>query len=177
MIADVVLRDGSTLHMRPATLSDRAGLPVTFLSPTGSHGHWLSALSVEPPARGHVIVGEVGGQLHVVAGYRRTEATGEDRAEVAMAVAPGFAWRGIGTRALLMLAAQARSESVRAFGARVPRGGRTGLKIEDGQAIFAQRQASLGLVLTEALTRQPTLRRANTSLTKATYSQPCQVET
>gem|GEM_PF-7132577 len=29
----------------------------------------------------------------------------------------------------------------------------------------------------ELLTRQPTIRRANTSMTKATYSQPCQVET
>jgi hypothetical protein len=27
------------------------------------------------------------------------------------------------------------------------------------------------------LTRQPTMRRANTSITNATYSQPCQVET
>ncbi len=125
MTADVVLRDGSTLHMRPATTSDRAGLPVTFLSRTGSHGHWLSALAVAPPARGHVIVGEVGGQLHVVAGYRRTAGTGENRAEVAMAVAPGFEGRGIGTRALELLAAQARSEGVRTFEAWVPRGDRT----------------------------------------------------
>ena len=29
----------------------------------------------------------------------------------------------------------------------------------------------------ERLTRQPTMRRANTSKTKATYNQPCQVET
>jgi hypothetical protein len=29
----------------------------------------------------------------------------------------------------------------------------------------------------ELLTRQPTIRRANTSMTKATYSQPCQVDT
>lgn len=29
----------------------------------------------------------------------------------------------------------------------------------------------------ELLTRQPTMRRANTSMTKATYSQPCQLET
>lgn len=28
----------------------------------------------------------------------------------------------------------------------------------------------------ELLTRQPTMRRANTSMTKATYSQPCQVK-
>jgi hypothetical protein len=32
-------------------------------------------------------------------------------------------------------------------------------------------------VCIELLTRQPTMRRANTSITKATYSQPCQVET
>ena len=29
----------------------------------------------------------------------------------------------------------------------------------------------------ELLTRQPTMRLANTSMTKATYSQPCQLET
>ena len=29
----------------------------------------------------------------------------------------------------------------------------------------------------ELLTRQPTIRRANTSITKATYNQPCQVDT
>lgn len=40
----------------------------------------------------------------------------------------------------------------------LPRGGRSGLKIENGIAQFAQRQSSLGLVLTEALTRQPKLR-------------------
>jgi acetyl coenzyme A synthetase (ADP forming)-like protein len=125
MIADVVLRDGSTLHMRPAVAADRACLPVTFFSQVRAHGHWLSALAVEPPAHGHVIVGEVGGQLHVVAGYRRTTDTGEDRAEVAMAVAPGFEGRGIGTRALELLAAQARSEGVRTFEAWVPRGDRT----------------------------------------------------
>lgn len=42
----------------------------------------------------------------------------------------------------------------------LPRGGRTGLKIEHGIAHFGQRQSSLGLVLTESLTRQPKLRLA-----------------
>ncbi|OJA60230.1 hypothetical protein BGV68_05320 [Burkholderia ubonensis] len=32
-------------------------------------------------------------------------------------------------------------------------------------------------VVIDELTRQPTMRRANTSTTKATYSQPCHVET
>ena len=42
----------------------------------------------------------------------------------------------------------------------LPRGGRSGLKIENGIASFAQKQSSLGLVLTEKLTRQPRLRFA-----------------
>ncbi len=42
----------------------------------------------------------------------------------------------------------------------LPRGGRSGLKIENGLACFAQRRSSLGLVLTENLTRQPELRLA-----------------
>jgi 3'-phosphoadenosine 5'-phosphosulfate sulfotransferase len=42
----------------------------------------------------------------------------------------------------------------------LPRESRPGLKIENGIASFAQRQSSLGLVLTEKLTRQPKLRLA-----------------
>jgi hypothetical protein len=42
----------------------------------------------------------------------------------------------------------------------LPRAGRPGLKIENGIAVFGQRQSSLGLVLTEKLTRQPKLRLA-----------------
>ncbi|MBI5822270.1 MAG: exo-alpha-sialidase [Verrucomicrobia bacterium] len=40
----------------------------------------------------------------------------------------------------------------------LPRGSRSGLNIENGIAHFCQRQSSLGLVLTEKLTRQPKLR-------------------
>lgn len=39
------------------------------------------------------------------------------------------------------------------------------------------RASSTKSVFMLVLTRQPTIRRANTSITKATYSQPCQVET
>lgn len=38
------------------------------------------------------------------------------------------------------------------------------------------RTSSTKSVRIELLTRQPTMRRENTSTTKATYSQPCQVE-
>ena len=40
----------------------------------------------------------------------------------------------------------------------MPRGGRPGLRLEKDVACFGQRQSSLGLVLTEKLTRQPKLR-------------------
>jgi acetate---CoA ligase (ADP-forming) len=124
MIADVVLRDGSTLQLRPAGDADRARLPSSFFSKVRGHGEWLRTLLIEPPARGRIIVGEVGGQLHVVAGYRHmTDAAG--RAEVALAVAPGFEGRGIGTRVLELLAEDARSEGILAFDAWVPRDDRT----------------------------------------------------
>ncbi len=42
----------------------------------------------------------------------------------------------------------------------LPREGRAGLELEDGIAHFGQRQSSLGLVLTEKLTKQPKLRLA-----------------
>ncbi|MCX7007730.1 MAG: exo-alpha-sialidase [Kiritimatiellaeota bacterium] len=42
----------------------------------------------------------------------------------------------------------------------LPREGRAGLKLEDGIAHFGQRQSSLGLVLTEKLTKQPQLHLA-----------------
>lgn len=124
MIADVVLRDGSTLHLRPAVEGDLAALPARFFTRVRDHGRWLHALKVEPPARGHVMVGEVGGQLHVVAGYRRLPDAGP-RAEVAMAVAAGFEGRGIGTRVLELLAEDARAEGIEAFDAWVPRDQRT----------------------------------------------------
>lgn len=42
----------------------------------------------------------------------------------------------------------------------LPRGGRAGRKVDRGIACFGQRQSSLGLMLTEDLTRQPKLRLA-----------------
>ena len=124
MTADVVLRDGSTLRLRPAGDDDHARLPSSFFSQVRGHGQWLRTLLIEPPARGRVIVGEVGGQLHVVAGYRHL-ADAAGRAEVALAVAPGFEGRGIGTRVLELLAEAARAEGILAFDAWVPRDDRT----------------------------------------------------
>ncbi|NQW02966.1 MAG: GNAT family N-acetyltransferase, partial [Acidobacteria bacterium] len=124
LTADVVLRDGSTLQLRPAEPGDRERLPPGFFTRRRTHSAWLEALRVEPSAHGMVLVGEVGGQLHVVAGYRRIPGA-EGHAEVAMAVALGFEGRGIGTRVLELLAEQAWADGVRVFEARVPRDERT----------------------------------------------------
>jgi len=140
MIADVVLRDGTTLHLRPAAEEDRAALPASFFARGRGHGHWLRDLRVDPPARGHVIVGEVGGQIHVVAGYRRLE-DAEDRAEVAMSVATGFEGRGIGTRVLELLAEDARAEGVETFDAWVPRGDRAVVDLFASSGFDVGRQA------------------------------------
>ncbi|MGE3344046.1 MAG: GNAT family N-acetyltransferase [Vicinamibacterales bacterium] len=119
MTADIVLRDGTTLHLRPARSEDAAALPATFFEKVEGHGQWLRDLgaSSTPPAR--VVVGEVGGHLQVVAGYRAGASPTE--AEVAMAVATGFEGRGVGTRVLELLADEARAGGTRTFHAWVPR--------------------------------------------------------
>lgn len=120
MTADIVLRDGTTLHLRPAEPADRDALPSSFFDQVRVHGQWLRGLGLDESGPARVIVGGVGGQLQVVGGYRRRPED-VDRAEVAMAVAPGFEGRGIGTRLLELLADDARDLGVRVFDAWVPR--------------------------------------------------------
>ena len=120
MTADIVLRDGTTLHLRPAVSADLAALPPTFFDQMRLHGQWLRGLGLKADEPARVLVGGVGGHLQVVAGYRlRPDAT--DRAEVAIAVATGFKGRGVGTRVLELLADDARPSGIKTFEAWVPR--------------------------------------------------------
>jgi acetyl coenzyme A synthetase (ADP forming)-like protein len=120
MTADIVLRDGTTLHLRPAVSADSATLPSTFFDQVRLHGQWLRGLGLDGAEPARVVVGGVGGHLHVVAGYRVRPGT-PDRAEVAIAVASGFKGRGVGTRVLELLADDARTAGVTVFEAWVPR--------------------------------------------------------
>jgi acetyl coenzyme A synthetase (ADP forming)-like protein len=123
MTADIVLRDGTTLHLRQPTADDLSVLPPTFFDQIRLHGQWLRGLGLDPHEPSRVVVGGVGGHLQVVGGYRpRSEMPG--RAEVAMAVAEGFEGRGIGTRVLELLAEDARGTGVTVFDAWVPRDSR-----------------------------------------------------
>ena len=121
MTADIVLRDGSTLELRPARPEDAAALPPSFLAQHRAHGAWLGDLGFSGDGA-VVVVGSIGGGLRVVAGFRQI---GEAQAEVAISVAPGFEGRGIGTRVLELLADQARQQGIRQFEAWMQRGNRT----------------------------------------------------
>jgi acetate---CoA ligase (ADP-forming) len=127
---DVVLRDGSTLPLRPVR-QDNLGALVTFfagLSPESRYFRFFGepnldatgvARLIPMDARGGMaLVGECGGRIVAFAGYYRA-ADDPDRAEVAFAIADAFQGRGIGTRLLEQLANLARSERVGTFDAYV----------------------------------------------------------
>ncbi len=108
---DVVLRDGSTLHVRPVRPDDRAG--VRLLDP--------GAPSDLDADRHFVLVGESGGRIDAVARWERP-APSADRARVRFAIAVPLQDRGVGTRLLELLASVARAHRIRTFDAEVPVG-------------------------------------------------------
>jgi acetyl coenzyme A synthetase (ADP forming)-like protein len=128
--ADVVLRDGSTLHFRPIRADDDARL-LDMLHRMSAEALYYRFLSVprideakvrelvQPdPARHRVLVAECAGVIVATAGYYTSERTPEC-AEVAFAVADAWRGRGVGTRMLECLADLARKAGVRTFDAYV----------------------------------------------------------
>src|SRR5688572_23174109 len=128
--ADVVLRDGSTLHFRPIRADDDARL-LDLLHRMSAEALYYRFLSVPrldeakarelvrpDPERHRVLVAEYGGIIVATAGYYST-ARAPEHAEVAFAVADAWRGRGIGTRMLECLADIARKAGVRAFDAYV----------------------------------------------------------
>jgi acetyl coenzyme A synthetase (ADP forming)-like protein len=81
---------------------------------------WLGA---PPPAEAGaelILVGELGGRVQAIAGYRRDHGTAS-HADVAIAVTPAVQGRGVGTRFLEILADEARKAGVEVFDARLSR--------------------------------------------------------
>lgn len=130
----VVLRDGSTLHLRPIRCDDQERLQDLFarLSPHTVYlrfHHMLKQLSREEAARlctvdyenSFALVGTVGEgaeeKLIAVARYYRL--TGLDAAEMAVVVEDAYQGKGIGTQLLEQLAGVARGKGIRSFEAEV----------------------------------------------------------
>jgi acetate---CoA ligase (ADP-forming) len=129
VVADIVLRDGSTMRLRPPRASDAAELLEFFRSLSDRslylrfHGHpSVDERLVKPVLdpdwleRG-ALVGTHRGQTVALANYVRLR--DPRRAEVAFAVHDEFQRRGIGTRLLEQLAELARSAGIEEFVAEV----------------------------------------------------------
>jgi len=125
--SDILLRDGSTLHLRPIRAEDAAGL-IAFhkrLSPRSIYFRFFSPLPELDEERAKTLatvnyhdtfalVGELGGRLVGVARYYRDEKA-HDRAEVAFLIEDALQGRGIATRMLERLAEIAREKGITTF--------------------------------------------------------------
>ena len=140
----VVLRDGSTLHLRPIRCDDQERLQDLFsrLSPHTVYlrfHHMLRQLSREEATRlctvdyenSFALVGTVGEgteeKLIAVARYYRL--TSADEAEMAVVVEDAYQGKGIGTQLLEQLANVARGKGIRSFQAEVLAENREMLKV------------------------------------------------
>ena len=104
---DVVLRDGSTLALRPVRGTDVDALAAFFaaLSPESRYYRFFGVPPLDhanvarlvpvDAGMGTALVGECGGRLVAFAGYYRT-AGSPNRAEVAFVIAEALQGRGIG---------------------------------------------------------------------------------
>ena len=127
---DVVLRDGTTLHIRPVRPDDDSklldlfqrmseqSLYYRFLSVPKLDLHQVAKLAQVDYEQQFVMVGECGLPLAAVAGYYRSDRD-PGHAEVAFAIPDALQGRGIGTRMLERLAEIARERGLHAFDAYV----------------------------------------------------------
>ncbi len=129
--ADVVLRDGSTVHVRPVRPQDAAAVRAFFasLSPESTALRFFSAFpnldqavswatNVDYQDRYGLVATGRDGQVVAHAGWER-DAAGSERAEVAMAIADRLHGMGLGTILLGQLAEAATQAGVATFVASV----------------------------------------------------------
>lgn len=128
--SDVVLRDGSTLRLRPVRPDDGEGLRELHdrLSRESLYFRFFTVPKWNLPEVSRLLhadydnefalVAESGGRLSGVASYSRDPKSPE-RAEVAFTIADALQGRGVGTRMLETLADIARDHHIRTFDAYV----------------------------------------------------------
>ncbi len=157
---DVILRDGSTLRLRPPARDDSEAL-VSFFAELSNqslylrfHGHplvdsHLVAPDLEPDwAERGALVGaaatEDGERVVALASYVRLRE--HEVAEVAFAVADGYQGRGIGPRLLERLAARAAEQGITRFVAEVIADNRPMLRVFSEAGFSVSRTLSGGVV-------------------------------
>ncbi|MGA7616081.1 MAG: GNAT family N-acetyltransferase [Thermoanaerobaculia bacterium] len=128
--ADVVLRNGTTLRLRPVFAADaprvleflehlsRESLELRFCSPRVPDEKMAKEMAVSDPETTFGLAGEFDERIVAIAHYYRT-APGGDRAEVAFTIADGMQGLGVGTRLLERLADVGRQYGIRLFEAEV----------------------------------------------------------
>src|SRR6266508_3578423 len=127
---DVVLRDGTTVRVRPMVPEDEQGLLGLFESLT-DESRWFRFFT---PAKGSALAAEahretyldrtfalvaVNGPEQVIVGHAFYAALDEHRAEVAFTIADDFQGRGLGTILLGQLAEVASANGIQVFEAEV----------------------------------------------------------
>jgi acetyl coenzyme A synthetase (ADP forming)-like protein len=125
---DVVLRDGSTVHLRPIAPADASALLDMYgrLSEKSRYFRFFAAPRIDREVavrfatvdheREFALVAELGGRIVAVARFIRDERAPE-RAEVAFEIADTAQGRGLGTRLLEQLAGVARERRIVRFDA------------------------------------------------------------
>ena len=169
--ADVVLRDGSTMRLRPPALEDAEALLGFFRGLSDQslyrrfHGHpSVDERIVEPVLspdwveRG-ALVGTNAGRVVALANYVRLRDV--RAAEVAFAVADDFQGRGIGTRLLEQLAERARSVGIHEFVAEVLRDNGPMLGVFADAGFATTRESVMGTVEVRLALGPTELLRAN----------------
>ena len=165
--SDVVLRSGSTLHLRPVRPDDAGGLAgllgrvsrdnltsTLFAIPAGDDAPIARLAAVDYDSE-FTLVGEYAGRIEAAARYVRNRAAGE-RAEAALMIADAMQGQGIGTRMLERLAAIAGEHGIRLFDAYVrPDNWRTLDVLFDSGFEVAQRLEGGVIHVTLSLERTP----------------------
>src|SRR4051794_7509696 len=154
---DVILRDGSTLRLRPAGEDDAGALVEFFLrlSPESRYLRFQGATAVDLGVVRLFVRGDWPNTLSLVAERIPTEVVAvatlarlrdPKRAEVAFAVADDLQGRGIGTRLLERLAAHGAEAGVEQFVAQVLPQNVAMLKVFSDAGFATHRQLEGGVV-------------------------------
>jgi acetate---CoA ligase (ADP-forming) len=163
--ADVVLRDGTTVHVRPALPSDAPGVEQLLrgLSEESRYLRFFSAAVDLPRVVGWAtnvdhqrrdgLVATTGSSDRIVAhaGWER-EAQRPERAEVALVIDDTFQGRGLGTLLLGQLAQSARGQGVELFTAQVLPGNYQMIQVFRDSGFAVRIRSDPGLVMVEAPT-------------------------